>query len=42
MPSHTGVEPLQFAFDVQVTHLPEGVWQSGVVPVHEVELVAEH
>jgi hypothetical protein len=27
---------------VHVTHLPEGVWQSGVVSVHAVEFVAEH
>jgi len=41
-PLHTGVVPEQSAFARQVTHVPEVVLQSGVVPPHALALVAEH
>jgi hypothetical protein len=42
VPSQTGAVPLHCAFDVHVTQVPLGVWQSGVVPRQRVELVPEH
>jgi hypothetical protein len=41
-PSHAGVAPLQSAFAMHVTQVPEPVSHSGVVPVHDVRFVAEH
>jgi hypothetical protein len=37
-----GVVPLQFAFDVQGTQVPAVVLQTGVAPLHWLELIAEH
>jgi hypothetical protein len=40
--SQNGDVPAHCAFDVQVTQVPVGVWQRGVVPVHASEFDAEH
>jgi hypothetical protein len=40
--SQTGAVSAHCAFEVQVTQVPVGAWQSGVAPVHASEFAAEH
>lgn len=39
---HTGVVPVQLAFDTQATQTPALLSQAGVGPVHFAALVGEH